>query len=618
MSISRVSGRMLQDNLQRDDDIAVDTDLLYIDVSNRRIGVNTDLPSEELDVTGNCRVGNVLITEIGITVSNSGNLVLYPVGNVDVSNKNIVNVADPVKDTDAVNKRFLQNTVTGIEFFLSDGTDSETIAAGDTITILGTANEIVTAITADDTLTVGLPADVEIQGNLSVGETLTVGNVNLSDIISGGNISVTGNIEGNSIIANSSFVGSYLDSNALVFTDGSQTLVTYESISYTGAGSIEIVDVGVTVDSLSLAGNTISANTAIEITSTDSVTAANLKVQDYESPNLVYFANASGYVSTDSNLSFNGSTLGVTGTVAGNIITVDNRIDSPANITLLPETSSFVVVNSKTGVVMPAGTTFERPADSPAGTLRWNQDTLKLEVYDGANWNALGIDLTTITSQQLSGDNSTTTFLLDQEATTTGVLVNINGVAQLPVTAYNVAGDQLTFAEAPLETDSVEIRFISLTSVVQAITSSSGATLVRATDADTIKFIVSGNTVGVVNSDGIQLFGNDVGLTDSQQRAENANTTLTLADRGNHIYSTTSAPQTIEIPNDAEVQFPIGSQIEIVSHGTANIQLVKQSEVELYLAGNSVDSTRTITAYGHARLLKVDQDTWSVTGTGII
>jgi len=53
MAVGRITGPLLAQNLLRDGvDIAVETDLLYIDVKNGRIGVRTDIPRTELDVNG--------------------------------------------------------------------------------------------------------------------------------------------------------------------------------------------------------------------------------------------------------------------------------------------------------------------------------------------------------------------------------------------------------------------------------------------------------------------------------------------------------------------------------------------------------------------------------------
>jgi hypothetical protein len=45
MAIGRISGPLLKSNLLRDGvELAVETDLLYLDVVNRRIGINSAAP----------------------------------------------------------------------------------------------------------------------------------------------------------------------------------------------------------------------------------------------------------------------------------------------------------------------------------------------------------------------------------------------------------------------------------------------------------------------------------------------------------------------------------------------------------------------------------------------
>jgi len=64
MAINKISGDILESNLIRSSDLAFNTNLLYVDVTNGRIGVKTDSPGNfALDVNGNTRVqGNQIIT----------------------------------------------------------------------------------------------------------------------------------------------------------------------------------------------------------------------------------------------------------------------------------------------------------------------------------------------------------------------------------------------------------------------------------------------------------------------------------------------------------------------------------------------------------------------------
>ena len=63
MAVGRISGPLLKSNLIRNGiDLAFDTDLLYLDVNNRRIGINTSNPQYELDVSGTTRSTDIRIT----------------------------------------------------------------------------------------------------------------------------------------------------------------------------------------------------------------------------------------------------------------------------------------------------------------------------------------------------------------------------------------------------------------------------------------------------------------------------------------------------------------------------------------------------------------------------
>ena len=64
---------MLVSNLERQGiDLSVETNLLYIDVTNNRIGINNDSPAADLDIVGNIvsttlDAGNVRLSTNTIT-----------------------------------------------------------------------------------------------------------------------------------------------------------------------------------------------------------------------------------------------------------------------------------------------------------------------------------------------------------------------------------------------------------------------------------------------------------------------------------------------------------------------------------------------------------------------
>ena len=78
MAIGRISGPLLKSNLIRDGvDLAFETDLLYLDVVNSRIGINTAAPTTDLDVNGTTRTTTLLVDnqlDIG-NISIAGNTI---------------------------------------------------------------------------------------------------------------------------------------------------------------------------------------------------------------------------------------------------------------------------------------------------------------------------------------------------------------------------------------------------------------------------------------------------------------------------------------------------------------------------------------------------------------
>ncbi len=82
MAIARIDGTMLKANLLRQGvDFAVETDLLYFDVGNGRIGIQTNSPDQALHVIGGATVDNLSLTTNTITsIDTDGDINLNPNG----------------------------------------------------------------------------------------------------------------------------------------------------------------------------------------------------------------------------------------------------------------------------------------------------------------------------------------------------------------------------------------------------------------------------------------------------------------------------------------------------------------------------------------------------------
>ena len=90
MAVGRISGPLLKSNLIRNGiDLAFETDLLYLNVNDSRVGVNTNTPTHDLHVSGTTRTNNLLvdtqadiadITITGNTISSANTLNLLTTG----------------------------------------------------------------------------------------------------------------------------------------------------------------------------------------------------------------------------------------------------------------------------------------------------------------------------------------------------------------------------------------------------------------------------------------------------------------------------------------------------------------------------------------------------------
>ena len=157
MAVGRISGPLLKSNLVRNGiDLAFETDLLYLDVNNSRVGINTSNPQYDLEVNGTIRADNLIADNV-------------IVDSLTFENNNISS------DTDIINLGTADNVVYQNKLVVNS------IEINDnTIRVIDSNANL--ELDASGTGTIELLADTNVSGNLNVtGNVTTDGNITLGD-----------------------------------------------------------------------------------------------------------------------------------------------------------------------------------------------------------------------------------------------------------------------------------------------------------------------------------------------------------------------------------------------------------------------------------------------------
>ena len=143
-----------------------------------------------------------------------------------------------------------------------------------------------------------------------------------------------------------------------------------------------------------------------------------------------------------------------------------------------PIGGATLAVRATDSLLLPVGTTGQRPSNAGnvdlAGMIRFSTSAVNLEYYDGSAWKTPGSGTQIITDQNINGDGTSNVFILSNTATTNTTLVTINGILQVPVLAYAISGNVLTFTEAPAVGDLIDVRVLSTTTTISSLSSANG------------------------------------------------------------------------------------------------------------------------------------------------
>ena len=220
MAIGRISGQLLKSNLLRaGENLAFETDLLYLDVVNSRIGIKTPAPTVDLDVNGHTRSTNLTVD----TQLNVGDL--HFTGNTITSDSNTINFAAAAGEATVYHSR-LQ-----IDDLQLQGNTISTTVSNSSI-----------ELDPNGTGTVDIIANTNITGNLVVS-----GNINATgNVVIGGNIQI-GDALTDNIIINASIRSDLVPETDNTYDLGSPTFrwrAIYVNDFYTTALNVPTLDIG--------------------------------------------------------------------------------------------------------------------------------------------------------------------------------------------------------------------------------------------------------------------------------------------------------------------------------------------------------------------------------------
>jgi hypothetical protein len=253
MAINKISGNILQDDLVRGSNLAIQGNLIYFDVANDRVGILTSTPGDEFTVNGVANAANVRVTSAtanGIFYA-SADLLAITSGNLTYDGTGLTVIGNLTANVANITQTL---TVTG-------NITAGNIASNNDITAVGNVSANNATIT-NEISTDSITANVANIGSI------TLDDLNVGNIIANGYANITGNVTGgnfltsNSVIAGNFQFNSALN-NAVVYTDSSNTLTTSSNLTFDGA-TLSVTG-NLVVDDIEINGNSITSNATLEI-----------------------------------------------------------------------------------------------------------------------------------------------------------------------------------------------------------------------------------------------------------------------------------------------------------------------------------------------------------------
>jgi len=337
--ISRIGGGVLKDNLLRDGvdltfrNLVNDDDILYLDVNSKRININT-IGSQDLNVGDSENSGTIKTINLIGTSKRVANIKFGVDGNNIISSE----AGNIILSPDQTNPTILADQVRAGDIDFKDTTVSNYTPNG----------------------------SIELRPAGS-GQTIFDSSTKVNgDLTATGNINITGNLskQGNIIIGDN-----ILEDTVVVGADFSQSIIPGDDLTYdlgTNSQRWRRVFVNNNDQIGSLSYNSITVSDQLQI---DGLTRQIYTLQ------------------SNDDLRLNPDT-GITDIEAIRIEedNITNLIENSV-LTIASTGIGYVRFMGSNGVVIPAGTTEQRPVNPEVGDTRWNTTIGRLECWDGETYN---------------------------------------------------------------------------------------------------------------------------------------------------------------------------------------------------------------------------------------
>jgi hypothetical protein len=239
----------------------------------------------------------------------------------------------------------------------------------------------------------------------------------------------------------------------------------------------------------------------------------------------------------------------------------------------------------------------------------------KIDLINDANGNeVLGTSATTSATDYLVvkngiGVGSPPHFYADGSSTNIGIHIQPKGTGIVTISDGADFNKGIRFRSVSSATG-VTTLIDAVSTVGRVITLPDATdTLVGRATTDTL----SNKTAGVATATSTAA---SLGYLGIPQSATATTATLAIGDAGKHVYVITNS-QTITIPANATVAYPIGTTIDFIAGASATTVTIAITTDTMYLAGTGTTGSRTLAAHGMATALKVDATTWYISGYGL-